>query len=463
MLVSVVRCKAPEQNFRKVNTSVPNSYAGVVLDTVNAVNLNWRVYFDDANLIALIDTALKNNQELNILLQEIEISKNEVKARKGEYLPFVHLQTETGLEKEGRFTRHGAVDEALEIAPGTPFPEPLQQYGFGLSASWEVDIWRKLRNAKKAALNRYLGSVEGRNFMVTNLVAEIAKLYYELMALDNLLDIIQQNIAIQTNALRIVLQQKDAAKQTQLAVNRFEAQLLNTKNLQYEIQQRIIETENQIHFLTGSFPNEILRNSNQFLTLQVDSIPAGIPSQLLVNRPDIRQAEMELSAAQLDVQVARANFYPSLSIEAGIGQGAFKPSYLLKPESMLYNLAGGLTAPLINRNAIRATYNTANARQMQEIYQYERTVLTAYLEVMNELSRLQNYSNSFDTKAREVEILTQSIMISNNLFMSARADYLEILLTQREALESKMELIEIKKKQISARIGIYKALGGGWR
>jgi outer membrane protein TolC len=130
---------------------------------------------------------------------------------------------------------------------------------------------------------------------------------------------------------------------------------------------------------------------------------------------------------------------------------------------MLYNLAGGLTAPLINRNAIRATYNTANARQMQEIYQYERTVLTAYLEVMNELSRLQNYSNSFDTKAREVEILTQSIMISNNLFMSARADYLEILLTQREALESKMELIEIKKKQISARIGIYKALGGGWR
>jgi NodT family efflux transporter outer membrane factor (OMF) lipoprotein len=458
-----VQCKAPEHTVQSSGKSIPERFSGVTSDTTTVANINWRIYFDDAHLVALIDSALRHNQELNILLQEIEISKNEVRARKGEYLPAVHLQAETGLEKDGRFTRHGAVDEALEIEPGTPFPEPLQQHGVGLSASWEVDVWKKLRNAKKAAFNRYLGSVEGKNFMVTNLVAEIAESYYELMALDNLLNIIQQNIGIQTDALRIVQQQKDAAKQTQLAVNRFEAQLLNTQNLQYEIQQRIIETENRIHFLIGSFSNEIPRNSNQFLNSRVDSLQAGIPAQLLKNRPDIRQTEFELAAARLDVKAARANFYPSLSVEAGVGFEAFKPTYLIKPESILYSLAGGLTAPLLNRNAIQAAFNTANAKQAQQIYQYERSVLNAYLEVMNELARLQNYSNSYNAKTREVDILTQSIMISNNLFMSARADYLEVLLTQREALESKMELIEIKKKQISARIGIYKALGGGWR
>lgn len=462
ILVSVVRCKAPEQSFRDVNKFVPSSFTGS-LDTATVANLNWKVYFDDARLIALIDTALKNNQELNILLQEIEISKNETKARKGEYLPFAHLYMQAGLEKEGRFTRHGAVDEALEIAPGTPFPAPLQQYSFGLSASWEVDIWKKLRNAKKAALNRYLGSIEGKNFMITKLVAEIAALYYELMALDNLLAIIRQNIAIQTDAFRIVLQQKDAAKQTQLAVNRFEAQLLNTKNLQYEIQQRIVETENRIRLLTGSFTGSILRNSNEFLAIQIDSLQAGIPSQLLMNRPDIRQAEMELAAAQLDVRAARANFYPILSLNGEVGFEAFKPTYLIRPESMLYNLAEGLTAPLLNRNAIHATFNTANAKQIQQLYHYERTLVMAYLEVANELAKLQNYKNSFDAKEREVEILTQSVTIANNLFISARADYLEVLLTQQEALKSKMELIEIKKKQVDARIGIYRALGGGWR
>ncbi|MBX2944227.1 MAG: efflux transporter outer membrane subunit [Cyclobacteriaceae bacterium] len=463
ILLSVVRCKAPDYAGKTVNKNVPETFMTAAKDTGTVARLNWRTYFADPNLVALIDTALKNNQELNILLMEIEVSKNEVKARKGEYLPFVRFQAEAGLEKPARYTPGGAVEESLEIKPGTPFPEPLHQYGFGLSASWELDVWKKLRNAKKAALNRYLATMEARNFMVTNMVAEIAETYYELMALDNLLNIIQQNIAIQTNALSIVEQQKAAAKVTQLAVNRFEAQLLNTKNLQYEIRQRIVETENRIHFLTGSFPKAIRRNSNEFLDIRVDSLQVGIPAQLLKNRPDIRQAEFELAAAQLDVKVARAMFYPSLGVDAGLGFAAFKPTYLIKPESMLYNFAGGLMAPVLNRNAIQATFNTANAKQVKQIYQYERSVLNAYLEVANELSRLQNYSNSLDAKGREVEILTQSVTISNNLFMSARADYLEVLLTQREALESRMELIEIKRKQIAARIGIYKSLGGGWQ
>jgi outer membrane protein TolC len=132
--------------------------------------MQWRNYFTDADLIALIDTALRNNQELNITLQEIEISKNEIMARKGEYLPFVNIGGAAAIEKEGRFTRHGAVDEAVEMKPGKPIPKILPDFRIGAYASWELDVWRKLRNAKKAATLRYLSSIEGKNFMVTNLI-----------------------------------------------------------------------------------------------------------------------------------------------------------------------------------------------------------------------------------------------------------------------------------------------------
>jgi outer membrane protein, multidrug efflux system len=276
------------------------------------------------------------------------------------------------------------------------------------------------------------------------------------------LDIVQKNIEIQTDALEIVKQQKDAAKLTQLAVNRFQAQLLNTKNLQYQIQQDIVETENQLNFLTGGFPKNIRRGSAGFNDIKLDSVYAGIPPQLLRNRPDIRQAELQLEAAKLDVKVARANFYPSFAISAGAGFHSFNTAYLISPESMLYNLAGDLMAPLINRNALKATYSSANARQMQEVYNYERTILNAYVDVVNQLSKVQNFSKSYETKSQEVDILMQSIVISNSLFRAARADYLEVLTTQREALESKMDLIEIKMKQMNAKVSIYRALGGGW-
>lgn len=454
-------CITPKSPVRTENRSVPLSY-NTSNDSTNIARLNWKQYFDDENLIALIDTALKKNQELNITLQEIEISRNEIRARKGEYLPFVGLRAGAGVEKEARFTRFGAVDKNIEIAPGTSFPEPFTDYQAGLYASWEVDIWKKLRNAKKAALVRYLGTVQGKNFMVTNLISEIANSYYELMALDNLLDIIEKNVEIQTNGLHAVRQQKQAAKVTELAVTRFEAQLLNTKNRQYEIRQRIIEIENRIHLLTGGFPKAIPRSSVTFNDIVLDSLSAGIPLQLLANRPDIRQAELNLAAAKLDIKVARANFYPSLRIEAGAGFQAYNPAHLIKPESMLFNLAGDLIAPLVNRNAITAMYRSANARQIQEVYNYERSILNAYLEVVNQLSQVDNFRKSYQAKSAEVHLLTNAITISNSLFSSARADYLEVLLTQREALESKMDLIEIKLKQMNAKVNLYRSLGGGW-
>ncbi|MCB9359899.1 MAG: efflux transporter outer membrane subunit [Flavobacteriales bacterium] len=456
-------CKTPSSLSRTENTTVPANYNNSQ-DTTNSATIKWQDYFTDTYLIALIDTALKNNQELNITMQEIEISRNEIRAKRGEYLPSIGIGAGAEVEKVGEFTRNGAVEKNLEIKHGEEFPEPLPDFMIGAYAKWEIDIWKKLRNGKKAAVSRYLSSVEGKNFMVTNLIAEISNSYYELLALDNELSIVEQNVKIQSDALKVVRLQKMAAEVNELAVKRFEAQLLNTKALQYGIKQEIVETENKINFLVGRFPQPVERNVQSFNSIIPNSVYAGIPTQLLDNRPDIKQAEMELAAAKLDVKVAKARFYPSVGISAGVGLQAFNPEYLLEtPASMIYSLVGDIAAPLINRSAIKASYNSASAKQLQAVFNYERTILNAYIEIVNQLSNIDNLKMSYDLKKQEVETLSTSITIANNLFKSAKADYMEVLLTQRESLESKFELVETKKQQMNAMVNVYQALGGGWK
>jgi len=454
----------PALKQKTENKTVPVSFNNNTLDTVNTAKVNWKQFFTDPYLATLIDTALRNNQEFNIILQEINIAKNEVRARKGEYLPFVIIGAAAGVEKVGQYTRSGATEDNLEIKPGKKFPDPLPDFMVGLSASWEVDIWKKLRNAKKSAMFRYLATTEGKNFMVTNLISEIASSYYELMALDNQLEILKTNIAIYQNSLEIVKLEKVAAKVTELAVRRFEAEVLKNQSRQYYIMQAITETENRINFLVGRYPQHVLRNSNTFSELVPELIQSGIPSQLLANRPDIRQAELTLAAAKLDIRVAKANFYPAFNIVAGIGYQAFNPQYLVTtPQSMMYTLAGQLMAPLVNRNALKAYYYSSTAKQIQAAYDYERTILNAYIEVANQLSNINNLARSYELKSQQVQALTESIFISQRLFKSARADYMEVLLTQRDALESRFDLIETKMQQMHARVYIYRALGGGWQ
>lgn len=459
----VVACKVPAVTTINENRQTPDTYNSNT-DTANSASIRWRDFFTDPDLVNLIDSALQKNQELMITLQEVQIAKNDIRFREGAILPSVGVRGGIGVEKVGLYTSQGAGDASTEITPGKEVPEYLMDYTVMAYANWEVDIWHKLRNAKKAAITRYLSTLEGRNFVITNLVAEIASSYYELLALDNQLQIVKQNIELQKNALEIVKVQKEAARATELAVKKFEAEVLGSQSLEYDIAQRIKETENRINFLLGRFPQPIVRNQSALIDLVPATVKTGIPSQLLLNRPDIRQAELDLVAAKLDVKVARAEFFPSLGISAGLGLQAFKPSYLFRfPESMLMSLAGDLAGPLINRRAIEAEFRNANARQWQALYNYEKTVLNAYLEVSTQLSRIDNLDKSYGLKTQQVSALTRSIEISQDLFKSARADYLEVLMTQRDALESKLELIETKKEQLNAVVNIYRGLGGGWK
>ena len=459
--VFINSCKVPGLLYKQEQRSVPVAFMDS-RDTMNAADINWKAYFNDPLLIGLIDSALAHNQELNITLQEIEIGKNEVMAKKGEYLPSINFGAAAGPDRAGKYTWDGFSEEELKANPAKG-PRYIGDFMAGAFFSWELDVWKKLRNSKKAATLRYLSSVEGKNFMVTHIIAEIAESYYELLALDNLSEIIRQNIALQKNALQVIRMEKDAAKVSQLAVNRFEAQMLYTSNLQYDVSQRITEAENRINFLVGQFPIRVIRNTLSFNDLKADGIFYGIPSQLMSNRPDIRQAELQLEAAKINVQVARANFLPSFKLTSGLAFQAYNPLFLINPSSIVYNLMGDMIAPLVNKNAIMAIYSNANSEQIQSVYNYERSVLNAHVEVVNQLSLMNNMKKSYETKLKEVEILSESILISNSLYRSARADYIEVLLTQREALEARIHLIEIKKRQLDAKVNLYKALGGGWR
>lgn len=463
LFLAVVSCKAPAIKNVESSQTLPESFT-TSKDTTTIASLQWRKFFKDQNLVDLIDIALKNNYELATTLQDIEIARNDIRVRKGALLPTVGLGAGAGIEKVGQYTSQGAGDSSADITPGNRVPEALQDYRLAAYAHWEVDIWKKLRNKKKAAISRYLSTIEGKNFVVTNLISEIASSYYELLAFDNQLAIVQQSIEIKNNALEIVKIQKEAARATELAVQKFEAEVLVSRSMEFDIQQNIRETENKINFLLARNPQPIKRDKTSLVTALPLQQKIGIPSQLLANRPDIKQAELELEASKLDVKAARAEFYPTLDISASIGVNAFKPSYLYKlPESILFSLLGDVATPLINRNAIKAEFSSANARQLQALYNYEKTILNAYIEVSNQLSKIENLQKSFDLKTLQVNALDRSISVSNDLFKSARVDYFEVLMTQRDALEAKLELVETQKNLVNTSVFLYKSLGGGWK
>lgn len=430
----------------------------------NSGTIPWKQFFTDPNLVTLIDTALKNNQELMIALQEIEISKSNVLYNSGKLKPSVAAKLGVSVDKAGRYTSEGAGDASTDMEPGKEMPDALMNFEGGITAGWEADIWKKLRTEKESSIAHYLSTVEGKNFVLSSLIAEVADNYYELLALDNQLEIIRQYIELQKKALEIAKIQKQAMAATELAVKKFEAELAKSKAAEYDLLQQITEKENQINALLGRYPQPIVRTKESLMNTIPQTVLTGIPSQLLENRPDIKQAELELKSAKLDVEAARKEFYPSLEISATLGLEAFKPSYLVKlPESAAYNLAGELAGPLINKSAIKANFQAADARQIQALYEYDKTVINAYLEVANLMSKTKNIDQYYQLKSQEAESLDQSIDIANQLFRNSRADYLEVLMNQRDALDAKLELIEAKEKQLSTVVDIYKSVGGGWK
>jgi NodT family efflux transporter outer membrane factor (OMF) lipoprotein len=459
-------CGLPNLRRAESGPDLPAGFDGTIGSAANSSEnsgqLGIQEFFNDPILLGLLDQALAGNRELKILDEEVQIARNDILARQGAYLPFVSFGAGAGLAKPSKFTPEGAVDDQLEYQPGKHFPDPLPNFIGGLNLAWQLDPWRELRNARDAAQQRYFAVCERRNYFVTKLVAEVAENYYSLVALDKRLETLARTIELQEQSLKIAKAKQEAARDTALPVQRFQAEVRKNQSEALILRQEIVQVENRINFLVNRFPQAVVRMSEGFFDLDIHALSAGIPAQLLQNRPDIRQAERELEAAGLDVKVARAHFYPRIDITAGVGYQAFNPRYLfLTPESLIYSVAGNLIVPLINKKAIEAEYCSANARQLQAVYNYQRTILNAFTEVINRLSKVENYRQSIAIKKQQLESLQASVDIASKLFQSARAEYVEVLLAQRDFQEARMVLIETKKEQLSAIVNAYQALGGG--
>lgn len=454
-------CSVPRIQETNEKTELPAGFRGAQ-DTVSSAEVSRRVIYPSKHLADLIDTVIRNNYDQLMAVQRIRAAQAYVTQARSFMAPQVNIAAVPAIRKFGLYTMDGAGNAATDIKPGVVVPEHLPDFFFGVQASWEVDLFGKLKNRNKAAVARFFASREGLNLLHTNLVAETAGLYYELLAADQDLRVLDQTIQLQEEAIELVKVQKQAAVVNELAVQQFEAQLLSMRSMRLDIQQLIIALETRLNMLAGRLYQPIKRDTSFFAEGSLPLIKEGLPAALLRNRPDIKQAEWALAATKADLRSARAAFFPSLNLLASVGIQGYDPSILFRlPESIAYSLVAGLAAPLLNKRFIKGEFARAEAEQMEAMYRYKEVVTRSYNEVFEELSNINNLQQVYQLKQLETAKLYQSIQTAAELFRTGRADYLEVLITRQNALRTNMELITTRKNQYLAAINLYKALGGG--
>ncbi|PZF72274.1 TolC family protein [Taibaiella soli] len=434
-------------------------------DSVNAANIAWQQFFKDQHLQTVIDSVLRNNQDMLIALQRVTIAKEQLRMAKAALLPSINAVATAGVERYGDYTMNGVGNYDTEfsenISDKQRIPTPTPDYYLGLRSSWEIDLWGKLRNRKKAAIARFAATQKGRQLIATALIAQTGTLYYELLALDNELLIVKRNTQLQEAALDIVKVQKEGGRATELAVKQFEAQLYYTKSFEYSTRQQIIALENQLRFLMGQYPAHIDRSKELSPENLPERLHTGVPSDLLLHRPDIQEAELSLQAAKADVKVARAAFLPSLTINPSVGFNAFDPSLLFNPGSFVWGIFGGLTAPVFNQKQISAAYAISIAQNKEAYYMYQKTVLNAVREVVTTMQQLEQTKKMLHMKEQQTQALQDAVSSARDLYVSGYATYLEIITAQKSALEAEIEENHARKLLFTQSIELYRALGGG--
>ncbi len=426
--------------------------------------LSWRTYFADDQLKGLIAQALDANPDLHMALQRIEMARAGVRQSSGALWPQVNAGVSAGLWRPSRYTPDGAGNATTDIVPGRATPDPVGDLSVGLEATWEIDAWGKLRNQRESAVAQYLASVAGVELVKTGLVAEVASAYFELLALDHTSEVLKRTVAQQAEAVEAVRLQKEAGRANELAVQQFVAQLASTEAIEAEIVARIREGENRLNLLLGRYPEEVSRSTAAFVADVPAEVAAGVPSNLLEHRPDVRAAELQLRAAKCDLKAAKAAFFPSLQITAGVGLAAFDPRYLFSvPGSVFYSTTVGLVAPLVNRSAIEAQFDMAKALQIEAMYNYQKVVLHAYVEVANGITTLDSVAKVVRHRREQKANVEQTVELADVLHRVGRANYLEVLIAQQNALQAELELIDALRSQHLASIHVFRALGGGWR
>lgn len=443
------------------NTIVSNG-----IDSSGIGALSYKQFFTDTLLLQLLDSALLHNTDMLMATQRMETARAQLMAASRAWLPEVNVALSAGIDRWGDYTLNGVGNYDTNLSPNISdkqrIPGPTPDYFAGLRSSWEIDLWGKLRSRKQAAYMRFLSSEQGRRLVTTQLVSQVAGMYYQLMVLDYEQEVIQRNIGLQETALATVQIQQEAGRATLLAVQQFSAQLLNTRSLALGLKQQSLELENQLNALLGRFPQSIRRDSSLLDAALPPFAQTGVPATMLSRRPDIQQAALELEAAKADVKAARAAFLPSLNITPYVGFNSFNAGLLFNtPASVAYGVLGGITAPLLNKKQLESQYNITTAAGMSAFYQYRQMIINGYQEVITALGQLQNSQEAYALKSAEVQMLKDGVSTANDLYATGYANYLEVITAQKSVLEAELALAGNKKDLFLGTITLYRALGGG--
>ncbi|MFT3679850.1 MAG: efflux transporter outer membrane subunit [Ferruginibacter sp.] len=458
LLLFLAAC-AVSKNIETPKEVVPSTYrSATAADTNTIAAIQWKQFFRNENLQQLIDSAIAHNYDLQTALKNIEAAQLIVGQSKLGYLPEARLQATAAINRPSDNSLNGL---SLSQFLGKSY---VEDYTISAVLSWEADIWGKIKNQQSKALATYLQTAEAKKAIQTNLVSSVAKGYYNLLMLDAQVAIAKKNLLLNDSTLTIIKLQYNAGQVTALAVQQAEAQRLVAAQLVPQLEQEIAIQENAISVLSGLAPAAVKRSGTLNDRLFAGKTSAGVPAALLQNRPDIRAKELELTIANANTGIAKANMYPSLTITAGGGINSFKASNWFNiPASLFATAAGGLTQPLFQRKQLKTQYELSKVEREKSVIAFRQSVLTAVGEVTDALVKVDKLKEQQDIAATRVNTLQQATGNANLLFKNGMANYLEVITAQSNVLQGELELAVLQKEQSAALIELYRSLGGGWK
>jgi len=408
--------------------------AGYATDTITIANIPWKQYFTDSKLQQLITEGLQNNFNLRIAVKRIEEAEANLMMAKAANLPYASVGAQIN------HTRTSSGSRGTDVLG---YYTNVNQLGF--SASWEVDLWGKLNSQAKVKYASYLYSTENKNLVQTTLIANIANAYYTLMTYETMQSLMT------------------AGQQNAAAVEQTKALLYSTQLSIPGLEKLIRQQENALCVLIGRKPGLVDRSSIAEQTVSSHLLD-GVPAQMLARRPDVKQAELSLRSAYSTVDIAKASFYPSLTISSaslGFATGGF--SDFFKPANIAANIVAGLTEPLFSKKQLKGNLKIAQAQQEEALLTFQSTVLSAGQEVSDILFGYRCSLNKNENRNNQINSLTKSVDYTQDLLKAGEANYTEVLSAQRDLLSAQLNKVNDKLEQLSYGVSLYRALGGGVR
>lgn len=451
-LSSCIATKSYEQPEMQTENLYP--FEQVEMDSTTLADMPWQEVFKDPQLRDLIDEALANNLELQSAIEQIRIAEADFYQGRMSMLPTLYLGADASYNEQS--------DNASSFGgAGNGSIPASERYSVSASSSWELDVWGKLTSAKKASFSALLQAEATRRAVQTRIIAQVANAYYQLLALDEQLEITRETVENRRQDVEAIRSLKESGLVTGVSLQQSIANRYAAEVTLPELRQQITEQEHTLSILLGRSPGEIER-TNLEEQAAIDSLATGIPAQLLRNRPDIIAAEQSFRSAFELTNNARAQFYPSLQLTAEGGYQSLQTDELFQPGSVFYNLIAGITQPIFNRGQNKAQLKRSKARQQQAKLELRSTVINASSEVSNALSRFQNAEEKKELSAKQLNALENAVEYSRELLQYGEANYTEVLTAQQNYLSAQLSDINNELQQLTAGVELYRALGGGW-